>query len=150
MHMGMEETSSGRGVVAAIGGALAGMLLFGSAGYLLGLVFLGWFGPESCCGLEGLLAPALGLMMGGACGLLSGGVVAWRVSERNAPVRVGLLALLLAGGWGLAWVLGRTVLTFDYEDAGGVLTFFLISLATPLLLWGFWPRRATDDSAASV
>lgn len=148
--MERERVSTGRGLVAAIGGGLAGMLLFGPAGYVLGLGFLGWFGPESCCGLEGLLAPALGLAVGGGCGLLAGGIVAWRVSERSAPVRVGLLAALLLLGWGVAWGFGHTLFTFDYEDAGGVLTYFLIALAAPVLAWGFWPRRAAEDTPASV
>lgn len=145
-----EQTSSGRGLVAVIGGGLAGMLLFGPAGYILGLGFLDWFGPESCCGLEGLLAPAFGLAVGGGCGLVAGGAKAWRVSERNGPFRPALLLFLLVIGWAAAWVIGHTVFTFDYEDVGGVLTYFVIALGMPLLLWGFWPSRAPEDTPASV
>lgn len=148
--MEREQASTGRGLVAAIGGGLAGMLVFGPAGYVLGLGFLGWFGPESCCGLEGLLAPALGLAEGGGSGLVAGAAQAWRVSERNGPVRLGLLFLLLLAGWVLAWVIGHTVFTFDYEDVGGVLAYFTVALAAPLLAWGFWPTRATEDAPASV
>ena len=150
MSMEREQASTGRGLVAAIGGGLAGMLLFGPAGYVLGLGFLGWFGPESCCGLEGLLAPSLGLAVGGASGLLAGGVVAWRVSERRERVKPALLALLLVAGWALAWVVGKTVFTYDYEDVGGVLAYFTLALGAPLLVWGFWPRRAVEDRPASV
>ena len=150
MSLESDRSPGGRGVVAAIGGALAGMLLFGPAGYVLGLGFLGWFGPESCCGLEGLLAPALGLAVGGGCGLLAGGVVAWRVSERDARLRIGFLALLLVAGWVAAWVIGKTVFTYDYEDLGGVLAYFSIALGAPLLAWGFWPRGAPKDASVSV
>ena len=144
------QVSGGRGLVAAIGGGLAGMLFFGPAGYVLGLGFLEWFGPESCCGLEGLLAPALGLAVGGGCGLVAGATRTWRVSERSAPLKPGLLILLLVAGWAASWAIGHTVFTFDYEDLGGVFLYFLVTLASPLLLWGFWPARAAEDVPASV
>ena len=150
MEKGREDASTGRGLIAAIGGGLAGMLIFGSTGYVLGLGFLSWFGPEFCCGLEGLLAPLFGVAIGGGCGLIGGGVVAWRVSERAAPVRPGLLGALLLGGCMLAWVIGKTVFTYDYEDVGGVGFYFGLSLGAPLILWGFWPERAPEDAPASV
>lgn len=143
-----DGASSGRGAVAAIGGGLAGLLLFGPLGYLLGLGFLAWFGPENCCGLEGLLSPAVGLGVGGASGLVAGAAVAWRASERAGRFRLALLALLLLGGIALAWSIGKTVFTYDYEDGGSLLLFFGVALALPLIAWAFWPPSADRDAEA--
>lgn len=150
MNAQREDASGARGAIAAIGGGLAGLLVFGPMGYLLGLAFLDWFGPESCCGLEGLLSPVIGLGMGAAAGLISGGAVAWRASERQGTFRPGLLVLLLAAGLALAWAIGKTVFSYDYEDGGSLLLFFSIGLALPLLGWGFWPRSATRGPPTDV
>ena len=140
--------SSGRGVVAAIGGGLAGLLLFGSLGCALGFAFLSLFGPESCCGLEGLLAPFIGVAVGAVSGLVAGAVVAWRASERRGRAGLGRLVLLLLGGFAVAWGIGETVFTYDYEDGGPVFLFFSLALGVPLLAWAFWSPTADRGSAA--
>lgn len=116
-------------------GALAGLLVGAALGLGGGLLLVTWFGPASCCGLEGLLAPAYGVGMGAATGLVSGIVVARRQDHSPFFQRLLTLVVVFLGCLGAVWILGNTVLNFDYEDLGWIVIFHLLTLVAPTVIW---------------
>lgn len=126
-------------IVGGVVGAVAGTVLVGVSGYLLGLLFLAWYGPRSCCGLEGLLPGIVGTVTGAPLGLVVGAMAGILVAGRR-PLHLARLFFLLAGGIGIVW-LGSLVLgPADIETIPNVLAFLTVSLFAPVIVWitGAW------------
>lgn len=122
-------------------GTLVGTFLLGVAGYLLGLLFLAWFGPESCCGLEGLLPGIVGTVTGGSLGLVVGAMTGVLVARRT-PLHLPWLLAMVVGGVALTW-LGSLVLgPADIETIPNVLVFLTVTLFAPVIIWitGAWEK----------
>lgn len=127
---------------------LAGLIVGAALGLGGGLLLVAWFGPASCCGLEGMLAPAWGVAIGAATGLVSGIVVARRQDHGAFFQRLLTLVVVFLGCLGVVWILGNTVLSFDYEDLGWVVIFHLLTLVAPAVIWLQLDRRHRDYPAA--
>lgn len=127
--------------LAIAGGMVAGFFLGAAIGYALGSLMLWWFAGPYCCGLEGLLAPSIGVMVGAVVGLLLGiAIPVDRNRTNRQPLRVGMLLVIWVVCLGLAWLVGK-ILPLDYEDVGSALLFHLVTLVLPLSLWWFLARR---------
>ena len=128
-------------VTGGILGAAVGFFLFGAAGYSLGYVYLAWFGPEHCCGLEGLFPLIVGTVTGTPLGIIVG-ALAGIVLVRRHPLKPLKLVLLLAAGTTLAWLLSLVPGEWSVEEIGPVLLFLSLTLLGPVILWitDIWER----------
>lgn len=115
-------------------GAAVGFFSFGLAGYSLGYLYLGWFGPEHCCGLEGLYPLIVGVVIGTPLGITVG-ALAGIVLVRKQPLKLKKLGILLATGIGLAWLLSLLTGGWSVEDIGPILVFLSLTLLVPVLVW---------------
>lgn len=115
-------------------GAAAGTVLLGVGGYLYGLLFLVWFGPRSCCGLEGLLPPIVGSVTGATLGLTVGAMTAILVG-RGSPLRLLRLVMFLSAGGALTWLLSLVLGPFDIERIPGIVFFLAVAFLIPLIAW---------------
>ena len=120
--------------VGAILGAAAGLFLFGSAGYAFGYLYLAWYGPAECCGLEGLYPLIVGSLVGCLLGLFCGGL-AGMIAARRHPLKLLRLVLLVVAGGGLAWVVSLVVGRSGAESTGSIVAFLAVTLVIPTLLW---------------
>lgn len=120
--------------VGAILGAAAGLFLFGSAGYALGYLYLAWYGPADCCGLEGLYPLIVGSLAGCLLGIFSGGLAGMIVARKH-PLKLMRLVLLVVGGGALAWLLSVVLGRFGAENTGAIVAFMAVTLMIPTLLW---------------
>jgi hypothetical protein len=129
----------------AIVGAAAGLLLFGTAGYSLGYLYLAWFGPENCCGLEGLYPLIVGVVTGTALGVTIG-ALAGIVAVKRRPLKLTKLAILLAGGIALAWLLSVVTGEWTVEQVGPILVFLSLTLFLPTIVWvtDVWEKPEAD------
>jgi len=132
-------------VTGAIVGAAAGFFLFGTAGYSLGYLYLAWFGPEHCCGLEGLYPLIVGVVTGTALGVTIGGLAGIVVVRRD-PLKLTRLGILLAGGIGLAWLLSLLTGEWTVEEVGPILVFLSLTLFLPAVIWAtdVWEKPEAD------
>lgn len=128
-------------VTGGILGAAAGFFLFGLAGYSLGYLYLAWFGPENCCGLEGLYPLIVGVVTGTPLGITVG-ALAGIVLVRRQPLKLVKLAVLLAGGIVLAWAGSLVFEGGSVEEIGPILAFLSLTLIVPVIVWitDIWER----------
>ena len=115
-------------------GAAVGFFLFGLAGYSLGYLYLAWFGPEHCCGLEGLYPLIVGVVTGTPLGTTVGALAGVAMVRRH-PVKPMKLVVLLGGGIGAAWLLSLVTGGWSVEDIGPILVFLSLTLFVPVLVW---------------
>jgi hypothetical protein len=120
--------------VGAILGAAAGLFLFGSAGYALGYLYLAWYGPADCCGLEGLYPLVVGSLVGCLLGLFCGGL-AGMIAARRHPLKLMRLVLLVVAGGATAWLVSLVVGRSSAESTGSIVTFLAVTLVIPTLVW---------------
>lgn len=134
-----------RKVIGGVLGAAAGTFLVGAGGYLYGLLFLAWFGPVSCCGLEGLLPPIVGSVTGSLLGLTTG-TLAGIVVTRGSPLSLLRLVLFLVIGVASAWLLSLFVGEWDIERLPGIITFLALTLYLPVIVWisAAWEKPDTS------
>jgi hypothetical protein len=132
-------------VLAGLLGGAVGFLVLGAAGYLYGELFLAWFGPRSCCGLEGLLSPIVGSLIGAILGALSGAMLGLLLVQRR-PVRLVRLLLLLAVGVAVAYVASLVLGPQDIERVPPMTVFFAVTMILPTLIWvtDVWEKPDTS------
>ena len=132
-------------VTGGIFGAAAGFFVFGLAGYALGYLYLAWFGPDDCCGLEGLYPLIVGVVTGTPLGVAVG-ALAGIVLVRRQPLKLMKLVILLAGGVGLTWVLSLVMGGWSVEDIGPILFFLALTLLIPTIVWvtDIWERPEAE------
>ena len=121
-------------VTGGIVGAAVGFFLFGSAGYALGYLYLAWYGPTDCCGLEGLYPLIVGSLAGFLLGVICGGL-AGVVAARRHPLKLMRLVLLVVSGGAISWLASLVVGRFDAENTGAIIAFLAVTLVIPTLLW---------------
>ena len=128
-------------------GAAVGFFVFGLAGYSLGYLYLGWFGPEDCCGLEGLYPLIVGVVTGTPLGITVGALTGIVLIRRH-PLKLKKLAFLLAGGIGLAYLLSLLTGAWSVEDIGPILVFLSLTLIVPVLVWitDIWEKPGPTDA----
>lgn len=109
-------------------GGLIGFVMFGAAGFGIGLLYLWFFAGPYCCGLEGLFPPVVATVGGAGMGILVGGLAALLIQRRQS-LHLGWLAILWLGGlaavWGFALVVGEVSVerTFPVFGLIGVMFF---------------------------
>lgn len=123
-------------VFAMIVGLVAGAV----AGCGVGLLMLEFFAGPWCCGLEGLTAPFVGVIMGAITGALTAGLLVVDRANEGIPHPLKLV-ILWPSCLALAWAVGG-ILDFNYEDLVPIVVFHLLGLVAPLVLWRLWPRAA--------
>lgn len=129
-------------------GGLVGLFVGAALGLGGGFLLIAWFAPASCCGLEGMGAPAYGIAIGAVTGLVSGIVVARRQDQGGSTRRLLTFLVVFLGCFAAVWILGNTVLSFDYEDLGWIVIFHLLTLVTPAVLWLQLNRRHRGSPTA--
>lgn len=137
-------------VTGGIIGASGGFFLFGLAGYSLGYLYLAWFGPEHCCGLEGLYPLIVGVVTGTPLGITVG-ALAGLVLVRRHPLKLMKLVFLLGGGVGVAWVLSLVTGGWSVEDIGPILVFLSLTLIVPVLVWvtDIWEKPEAEGAPSA-
>ena len=128
-------------VTGGILGAAVGFFLLGAAGYSLGYVYLAWFGPENCCGLEGLYPLIVGVVTGTPLGITVG-ALAGIVLVRRHPFKPLKLGLCLTAGVAVAWLLSLVSGEWTVEEIGPILLFLTLTLFGPVIVWitDIWER----------
>lgn len=134
-------------VTGGIIGAALGFFLLGTAGYALGYLYLGWFGPEDCCGLEGLYPLIVGVVTGTPLGITVGALTGV-VLVRRHPLKIKKLGLLISGGVGIAYVLSLLMGAWSVEDIGPILFFLALTLFVPVIVWvtDIWEKPDTTGT----
>lgn len=118
----------------AVIGAILGFVVLGAAGFGLGFVYLFWFGPAICCGLEGMYPLLVGTLTGALLGTLSG-ALAGVVVVRHHPLKLLRLVLLLAAGVTAAWALSLVIGEWSVEQLPGILFFLALTMYIPVIAW---------------
>ena len=131
--------------LALVAGILVAPVLGAAAGFGLGYLILEWFAGPYCCGLEGVLAPALGTMIGAGIGLIVGTGLALDFRKRRPLPRPLALVVIWALYLGIAWA-GGTILELDYQDVAPVIAFHVVALVAPPTTWWLWGRERAGVS----